>query len=323
MIRYPVLLSFFIFLCIACFASNGNLKFLYEKYTNTLGHDLTYHDDIEQHRQHFFEWIARHDLWDPYSRVILTVSCNDADYIPKQPDAGKVFNEKGISYQLMHNGIKVIKDCYYGSWMTDLIYGLKGHHEPQEEKLFYEVLKYIPEKGVMIELGSYWAYYSLWFAKEVLGSANYLVEPDPERLNIGKINFGLNGKNGIFFHGYVGGCGDDAGDCKNASRIFIDSFLEDNHIEHVNILHSDIQGAEYSMLESAIHSIESNKIDYFFISTHSKKIHTDCINFLKSHRYHIIAEHSLSESYSADGLIVARLESITGPDTIPISKRPS
>ena len=50
-------------------------------------------------------------------------------------------NQQEQNYQLMHNGIKIIQDCYYGSWITTLIEILKGHHEPQEEKVFYEILK--------------------------------------------------------------------------------------------------------------------------------------------------------------------------------------
>ena len=48
-----------------------------------------------------------------------------------------------IPYQLMHNGSrKIILNSYSDTqWLTDVIYGLKGHHEPQEEKCFYEVLK--------------------------------------------------------------------------------------------------------------------------------------------------------------------------------------
>ena len=70
-------------------------------------------------------------------------------------DAGKVFKSAKGDYQLMHNGVKVVKDCYYGysAWMSDIIFGLKGHHEPQEERVFYEILKYVPEGSVMIEWG--------------------------------------------------------------------------------------------------------------------------------------------------------------------------
>ena len=123
--------------------------------------------------------------WDQQARILLTVGCDDADYIPKHQDAGKVFENEETPYQMMHNGIKVVKDGYC-PWMTDLIYGLKGHHESQEEKVFYEVLKHIPAGGVMIELGSFWAYYSLWFAKEVPNAINYMIEPDPSRYALGE-----------------------------------------------------------------------------------------------------------------------------------------
>ena len=282
--------------------------------------DLSYKNDIKDHKQEFLYWIANQGLWDAYARVILTMSCNDADDIPKCPDAGKVFDQEDIPYQLMHNRVKVIKDGYCAAWMTDLIYGLKGHHEPQEERVFYEVLKYIPKKSTMIELGSYWGYYSLWFAKEITESVNYLIEPDLERLDLGRKNFALNNMSASFIRGYVGSCGTDAGNFQGARQILIDSFLEENNIEHVSILHSDIQGSEYEMLESAIRSIALGKIDYFFISTHSEKIHRDCINFLEDHSYEIIAEHSPQASYSVDGLVVAKQNILSHPQKVDISK---
>jgi hypothetical protein len=69
----------------------------------------------------------------PLSRVIETISADDVDGIPKQPGAGEVFEKDGEQYQLMHNGVKVILHGYCGAWMTDVIHGLRGHHEPQEE----------------------------------------------------------------------------------------------------------------------------------------------------------------------------------------------
>ncbi len=37
-----------------------------------------------------------------------------------------------------------------------------------EERLFGEVLEWMPSGAVMVELGAYWAYYSTWFARCVL-----------------------------------------------------------------------------------------------------------------------------------------------------------
>jgi len=94
------------------------------------------------------------------SRIELTTSCHDADYIPKVKNAGEVEGKNGLRHQVMHNGIRVVYGGYHGDWMAEIIKVLRGHHEPQEEKAFFEILRYVSEGGTMIELGSYWAYYS-------------------------------------------------------------------------------------------------------------------------------------------------------------------
>lgn len=252
-------------------------------------------------------------------RALATVSGDDADYIPKVVGAGEIFDDGIASYQLMHNGVKIILNCYYDvQWLTDVMYGLKGHHEPQEEKCFYEVLKYMPEDATMIELGSYWAYYSLWFASQIKNAKNYLIEPDHRRLEIGRKNFELNNKKGIFRRGFVGKMKDDEPDITGAEWISVDDFIESEGIKHVNILHADIQGAETEMLETTVKHLD--KIDYFFISTHSDRNHLPCLQFFKAHHFIILAEHSDAQSCSGDGLIVAKRKGVAGPDRIAIRK---
>lgn len=253
-------------------------------------------------------------------RALRTVSGDDADYIPKVKGAGKIFKSGNVFYQLMHNGVKVVLNSYYNTqWVTDVIYGLKGHHEPQEEKCFYEVLKYIPEHGTMIELGSYWAYYSLWFATQVKNAKNYLIEPDSHRLEIGRKNFELNNKTGIFTRGFVGKMQDSDPDIRGAEMISIDDFIEKHNIKHVNILHADIQGSEFDMLETTLKHL--HMIDYFFISTHRyTTFHVPCVEFLKAHGFIILAEHLDAESCSGDGLIVAKRNDVAGPESIAIRK---
>ncbi|QVL57834.1 MAG: FkbM family methyltransferase [Simkaniaceae bacterium] len=260
-----------------------------------------------------------------YERTITTINCNDADYIPKVPIAGKFINHDGLLCQVMHNGVLIAQGCYYEGpslyWMTDIIYGLKGHHEPQEEKAFYEVLKCIPKGGKMLELGSYWAYYSLWFHKNIPDSENYLIEGNYQNLCIGFRNFQLNGYVGNFFHGYLGTKTDPLIMENSGELIVIDEFLDEHSIDYLDVLSSDIQGAEYAMLLGSKQAMKDHRIHYFFISTHGEALHLKCIELLKEYDYHIVAEHNLSESYSADGLIVARANSIEGIDTIEVSKR--
>ena len=71
------------------------------------------------------------------NRITITTSCDDCAYIDKVKNAGEIFLKEKIPFQLMHNGIKVVLDGYHGRGIREIIFLLKGHHEPQEEKVFY------------------------------------------------------------------------------------------------------------------------------------------------------------------------------------------
>lgn len=250
-------------------------------------------------------------------RTIRCILGDDSDYIPKVAGAGEVFFDESVPYQRMHNGIKIILNSYYDSqWLTDVMHALKGHHEPQEEKCFYEILKFIPDNATMIELGSYWGYYSLWFAESVEHAHNYLIEPDLHRLTVGKKNFELNQKEASFHQAFAGILRDREPDATGATYVAIDDFMHQHNISHLNILHADIQGAEVEMLETTVSVLD--RIDYFFISTHNT--HEECINFFNTHGLIIVAEHSHTESCSGDGLIVAKRAGAPGPDSVSIRK---
>lgn len=282
-------------------------------------------NDMLEHKQKFLDTIASdpskiNNLSYPYDRVLRTIHADDTDYIPKEPNAGKIFEKDGIRYQLMHNGVKVIEHGYYGSWMSDIIYALRGHHEPQEEKAFYEILHYIAPNSTMIELGAYWGYYSLWFSKAIPGAENWLVEPEPANLQLGIKNFSLNEAKGHFYLGFVQLHPEDSLLFKHSQRIGIDAFMVENNLDHVHLLHSDIQGAEYEMLLSSQNALKNHKIDYLFISTHSPEIHDACRRLILKYDYLILCEHDMNESCSVDGLIVARRKDISGPTHINIRK---
>lgn len=281
-------------------------------------------EEIQQHKEKCIKNISSNpiNLQDPtyqMERAISTIMGDDCDYIPKIVGAGELFFDGVTPYQLMHNGIKIGIHCYYDvQWLTDVIHALKGHHEPQEEKCFHEVLKFVPQKATMIELGSYWGYYSLWFASDIKEAKNYLIEPDANRLEVGRKNFDHNNKKGIFRRGFVGIMKDSDPDISGASQISIDEFIEKERIDHVHILHADVQGAEVEMLETTVNHLD--KIDYFFISTHGSMYHIPCLQFFKTHGFVIIAEHTSNESCSGDGLIVAKRKDVTGPEHISIRK---
>ena len=137
-------------------------------------------------------------------RIQMAVRCRDADSVPKVANAGAVIEEPdGTRVQIMHNGIKVLAGGYYGAWMQDLIARSKGHHEPQEELVFSEIMKHLPRESTMIELGGYWSFYSIWFLSQSSARRSLIIEPDPAHLDVGRTNARLNECNPEFIPAFA------------------------------------------------------------------------------------------------------------------------
>ena len=217
----------------------------------------------------------------------------------------------------MHNGIRITLGSYYDYGNTHLLLENKGVHEPQEEYIFQQVLPFIREGGTMMELGSYWAFYSLWFASVVKNARCFMVEPDPHKMNFGKLNFKLNGFKGVFRMGFIDGHTDTN---RNIPIYHIDHLMKSFGIDFLDILHSDIQGYELNMLKGAQDALSKKKVGYVFISTHSNDLHSQCIAELKKYGYVIVADANLDETFATDGVIVAKLPGQPGPDALVVSK---
>jgi len=250
-------------------------------------------------------------------RIAITTSCNDVATIPKVPEAGQTGVEQrtGRVYLVMHNGLKVYDDTHFGPFMTSIIRSLRGHHEPQEEWVFHIVLPEIPKAGVMVELGASWSYYSMWFLREVEDGRAYMIEVNSPQA--ARDNFELNGfSEGDFTQAFV-----TATSNSETGRINIDDFAATKGLEHIHLLHSDIQGAESDMLTGAERMLRERRIDFLFISTHGSVIHRDCRDHLEQMGYRLITDHTVLESYSVDGLLVACRPGLTLPE-VQVSKRP-
>lgn len=269
-------------------------------------------------------------------RIKLTSSCKDTEAIPKVSNAGAIKKINGSKVQVMHNGIKILAGSYYGDLITPIIKSLRGHHEPQEEKVFYYLLKRIgKENPTMIELGSHWAYYSLWFKKVFPKSFNLCCEPDPYNLEMGKTNAKINNYEDIIFLQCL------AGSENNKEAIFnldsnpkeqitlpvrsVDNLCKEYKIKYLDILHFDVQGHELDTLHGALSIIKSHKIRFVVISTHhylfshDPLTHQKCEKFILEHGGHIIASHNVRQSFSGDGLIVASFERKDANFTVEVS----
>lgn len=253
-------------------------------------------------------------------RASMTISCTDSNYIPKVPKAGQIIVKNGKKYQIMFNGMLVKLGGYHGKWMQDIIIALKGHHEPQEEKIFYEILQKLDEGSSMIELGSFWSYYSIWFNMNIKNAINIACEPDPNNMEIGKINANINNAN-IKYYNTAAGFDDDLEieftlDSDLSKKIVakiksVDKIVEENNLSKLDILHMDIQGVELDALKGALKTIKQGNLRYLIVSTHhyffsgDPLTHAKCIDFIIENGGHIIADHSVLESFSGDGLIAA------------------
>lgn len=210
--------------------------------------------------------------------------------IPRCDKAGEVEGDNVI----LHNGLRVSRQGYYGDFSQCLVRNY-GCHEPAEERMFAEVLKDIEPGATMIELGSYWAFYSMWFGKDIPDAKLYCIEPEQENLEVGKKNCALNNIKADFTQGYIGG-----------NQLNVSDFIKDKSIDFIDMLHSDIQGLEIDMLTDIKPLLKNKKIKYLFVSTHSNDIHNKAREIIIECNYRIIADADFDEkTFCMDGIIVA------------------
>ncbi len=261
------------------------------------------------------------ETMDLLGRTLMTIGCRDCDAIPKVPMAGRIVEGPDAPVQIMHNGLKVLAGGYFGDWMSHIIRALGGHHEPQEELAFHSLLRLCRHNSLIVELGAFWAYYSLWYLHEVPGSRAVCVEPDPNNLRVGMANAALNGlsSRARFVEGFIGAQRmsgvpyryDQAAEPVLAACFDMDAVVElaDNQI--IELLHIDAQGAELPFLSSMKAAVGAQRVRFLVVSTHHGSIsgspttHVDCLRVIADLGGHVLLEHSVQDSFSGDGLIVA------------------
>ena len=217
--------------------------------------------------------------------------------ISRVPDAGYLTSD----HVTLHNGVKVKFEgeySYYDKLNGNVLVMNRGVHEPLEEFVFQELMKKIKDSPRMIELGAYWAHYSIWLKIIKPNSILDLIEPEINHLNAGKYNFennNINLENVRFINEKVG---------KN--YFCIDEYMKKDNIQHIDILHSDIQGFELEMIPGAANSFLKRSIDYVFISTHSNRIHYQILAQLALFGYRVeVSSDFDNETTSFDGFIFA------------------
>jgi hypothetical protein len=212
--------------------------------------------------------------------------------IERHPLAGSIEGNVVV----LHNGLRVPvvgPRAYYGDFAMILVVN-RGVHEPVEEYAFQVVLDRLPERPTMLELGAYWGHYSMWLKQRRPDATVHLVEPHPENLAAGAENFARAGFSASFHQALVG-----------PGAFEVDGFLESAGIERLEVLHSDIQGAELAMLDGAARALGRHAVDYAFVSTHSTPLHAAVADRLQRFGYRIEVSSSFEGTTSHDGFLLA------------------
>jgi hypothetical protein len=214
--------------------------------------------------------------------------------IARHPLAGHMVEDGTV---ILHNGNRVPAggaNAYYGSFSYILMIN-RGVHEPLEEYVFQELLKVLPEAPSMLELGAYWAHYSMWLKKLRPHASVHMVEPNADNIQTGKNNFAFNQFTGEFVQAFVG-----------HGHFGVDTYLREKGISKLNILHADIQSFEVEMLKDSAQALQSRAIDYLFVSTHTQELHTQVVEILQEHGYRVEVSSDFDfETTSYDGFIFA------------------
>jgi hypothetical protein len=161
------------------------------------------------------------------------------------------------------------------------------------------------------------------------------MEPDPVYLEVGRRNFALNGMDGdaTFVHGALGGepgrpldfTAESTGQPVTVVQHDLRSLMALSEVERVDLLLADVQGAEEVLLARAGCDLAAGRVRFLVVSTHHHSIsgdpltHQRALSRLRDAGAHIIAEHSVSESFSGDGLIAVSFDERDRELTVAVS----
>ena len=259
-------------------------------------------------------------VWTFSCGTTQTIRCRDAESIPKVANAGAVEMIDGRPVQIMHNGLRVVYGGYHGDWMATVIHGLRGHHEPQEEKAFYEILRYCRPKTSIIELGAFWAYYSMWYLKSIPFSRAYCLEPDAKHLAVGQENMRLNGLEAHVGTGRIRQIdfSEHTTTTEFGESVVIPQYTMPSPDDPVRPARVRAVARRCSRCRAwparvICAAFAAGQIRFVVVSTHHSSIsgsvstHADCLALLEQNHAHIVCEHDSDESFSGDGLIVAAM----------------
>jgi len=227
------------------------------------------------------------------TRFDLTIADPANMKIPRCRHAGKLVQNGEVV--VMFNGIVVTTYGYYGGFSRILQLNA-GVHEAGEELLWGEIINRMSPGATVVEFGSYWAYYSVWFARAVPNARVFAIEAVAQNMQVGQENARLNGVEGKidWTTGFV-----DTG--------FWATFSATKGISEVDAMLVDIQGFEMKLVPDLVNAISRGalKVKYIVIGTHGQDIHLACLRWIRQAGLRVVASSDHFQTFFVDGVIVA------------------
>lgn len=271
--------------------------------------------------------------WAP-TRVAQVLADPNRAALPNWPGGGQLRERAtGPTVQVLHNDIEVLAGCHFGKWGTELIAGLGGWYEPAKDVAFGALLDALGAGSsetaarTMLDLGSSWGYYGLWFAQRFPGAAITCVEPDPRYAEVGRANFELNRVPALHVAGAVAGGegrwrafrpgsdeqvapGHELGVIE-VRRYDLAALAESSGTARFNLLVADIRGDETEFLTQCLPQLRARMVDALLISTHHHSIsgapdtHQQVVALLQAAGADVLADLTVHESTTGDGIVAA------------------
>jgi len=233
---------------------------------------------------------------------------------------GKIVDLRKI--HTFDNGVKVYDDHLIP--VQKERYRKCNVHEAEKEDIFVEIISSLPKSGCFVNIGSAIGYYPLLAKKLMPSLIVHAIEPLPSHQQFFNENIVLNGFNlGDFICHEEGICSTNGTTHfldENYSSSILQGKIQDKHntieipaitletlVKTINrpidLLQMDVQGLEVDVLNSGLVALENGEVRTFLIGTHSRQLHTDCIDILSQYGYQIEFD-KFNTVDQPDGIIV-------------------
>lgn len=256
----------------------------------------------------------------------------------------KKFNLERKVHQF-DNGIRVYDDHLLDEQRKR--YAERNVHEADEEDIFINVIRSLPQQGCFVSVGAAIGYYNLLARQLAPGLTIHAFEPLPRHEKYFWENVSLNGYSSSDFHFHPEAVAASDGyarleDASFGSRLnapslilrlkrFAKQALKRLGFGHykmmdsirvktvslssvvqiagggVDLLQMDIQGFEFQVLNAGLPVLQSGSVKTFLIGTHGAAIHQSCLQLLL-HCGCLIELEQQQSLHQPDGILLARFQ---------------